>query len=112
MRRICAYIAMCHYELRAFSEARMATPVVSLHRLLLIVVSLLGLFGFSLASVQAEDREVRVEPKQAARRVALVIGNGAYVHVGHLVNPINDATAMAKLFNDAGFATVEAKTDL
>ena len=31
----------------------MATPVVSLHRLLLIVVSLLGLFGFSLASVQA-----------------------------------------------------------
>ena len=67
----------------------MATPVVSLHRLLLIVVSLLGLFGFSLASVQAEDREVRVEPRQAARRVALVIGNGAYVHVGHLVNPIN-----------------------
>jgi TPR repeat protein len=90
----------------------MATPVVSLHRLLLIVVSLLGLFGLSLASVQAEDREVGVEPKQAARRVALVIGNGAYVHVGHLVNPINDATAMAKLFNDAGFATVEAKTDL
>ena len=87
----------------------MAIAVVSPRRLLLNVLAFLALVVFSLASVRADDR---ADSAQAGRRVALVIGNAAYVHVGHLANPINDATAMAKLFTEAGFATVEAKTDL
>ena len=44
-----------------------------------------------------------------ARRVALVIGNSNYTH-GPLLNPVNDARAMAKVLQAAGF-TVILKTD-
>lgn len=38
-----------------------------------------------------------------ARRVALVIGNDAYVHADRLANAGNDATAMAQALQSAGF---------
>ena len=41
------------------------------------------------------------------RRVALVIGNGAYAHVKALPNPPNDAHAIAKNLRDLGFAVSE-----
>jgi tetratricopeptide (TPR) repeat protein len=41
------------------------------------------------------------------KRVALVIGNGAYVHVKALPNPPNDAHAIAKNLRDLGFAVSE-----
>jgi tetratricopeptide (TPR) repeat protein len=47
----------------------------------------------------------------SGRRVALVIGNGAYVHVKALPNPPNDAHAIAKSLRDIGF-TVSEGTDL
>jgi carboxyl-terminal processing protease len=48
----------------------------------------------------------------AEKRVALVIGNSAYRHVGPLTNPANDAPAMAALFRTAGFDVVEQRSDL
>jgi len=48
----------------------------------------------------------------AEKRVALLIGNGAYTRVTRLPNPANDANAMATLFRNAGFDIVEAKRDL
>ncbi len=42
----------------------------------------------------------------ADKRVALIIGNSAYRNVAQLPNPEKDATAIAKLFRDAGFETV------
>ena len=45
------------------------------------------------------------------RRVALVIGNGAYEHVPALENPRNDAEDMAAALRDVGFEVV-AGTDL
>ena len=45
------------------------------------------------------------------RRVALVIGNGAYEHVPALKNPRNDAEDMAAALRDVGFEVV-AGTDL
>jgi hypothetical protein len=41
------------------------------------------------------------------KRVALVIGNGAYAHVKALPNPPNDAHAIAKNLRDLGFAVAE-----
>ncbi|MBR0756989.1 caspase family protein [Bradyrhizobium jicamae] len=41
------------------------------------------------------------------RRVALVIGNGAYAHVKALPNPPNDARAIAKSLRDIGFTVAE-----
>ncbi len=42
----------------------------------------------------------------AEKRIALVVGNSGYKNVARLPNPERDATAMAKLFRDAGFDTV------
>ncbi|TPQ37368.1 peptidase C14, caspase catalytic subunit p20 [Bradyrhizobium guangdongense] len=48
-------------------------------------------------------------PDTASRgkRMALVIGNGAYTHVRALANPSNDARAVAKSLRDIGFAVTE-----
>jgi tetratricopeptide (TPR) repeat protein len=43
----------------------------------------------------------------AGRRVALVMGNGAYAHVRALPNPPNDARSVAKSLRDIGFAVSE-----
>src|SRR6266540_1299861 len=49
---------------------------------------------------------------RAQKRVALVIGNGAYENVAQLPNPIKDAAAIADMLNEAGFDWVEMKRDL
>ncbi len=51
-------------------------------------------------------------PAAAEKRVALVIGNSAYARTGQLVNPANDAKAVAALLRRAGFEAVEPKLDL
>src|SRR5688572_30557820 len=55
---------------------------------------------------------VAAAPAHAEKRVALVIGNGAYQNASKLPNPANDASAMAALFKKAGFDVVEARQDL
>ena len=40
---------------------------------------------------------------EAAKRVALVIGNGAYVHQAPLANPKNDILQMEKTLKDIGY---------
>ena len=49
---------------------------------------------------------------QADKRVALVIGNSAYRNVPPLPNPVNDAAAMALLFKNAGFDSVDLRRDV
>jgi uncharacterized caspase-like protein len=48
----------------------------------------------------------------AEKRVALVVGNSAYVSVARLPNPVTDATAVADLFRKAGFEAVQLRLDL
>ena len=48
-----------------------------------------------------------VTAASAGRRVALVIGNGAYAHVKALPNPPNDARSIAKSLRHIGFAVSE-----
>ena len=48
----------------------------------------------------------------AERRVALIIGNGAYTHASELPNPRNDARAMADALRDIGFTSVMVAEDL
>jgi tetratricopeptide (TPR) repeat protein len=54
---------------------------------------------------------VAAAPANTGRRVALVIGNGAYAHVRALPNPPNDARSVAKSLRDIGF-TVSEGVDL
>jgi Caspase domain len=42
-------------------------------------------------------------PPTLGRRIALVIGNGAYVHAPQLLNPTNDARVIAGYLRDMGF---------
>ena len=51
-------------------------------------------------------------PAWAEKRVALVIGNGAYTKVPQLLNPANDARAITALLRSAGFQIAEPKLDL
>jgi Caspase domain len=50
----------------------------------------------------------------AQRRVALVIGNGAYQYLPRLANPVNDAKLIAKTLQSVGFRLIggRAQTDL
>jgi hypothetical protein len=48
-----------------------------------------------------------VHAAPSEKRVALVIGNGAYPNVGELPNPPNDAKLMAKTLRTLGFDVVE-----
>ena len=56
----------------------------------------------------ALDRGATATPRAlaAGKRVALVIGNGAYRHAPPLPNPANDARDMAGLLEGLGFETV------
>lgn len=51
-------------------------------------------------------------PALAEKRVALVIGNGAYKAQGRLDNPPNDARLIGQSLAGAGFEVVETKMDL
>jgi Caspase domain len=57
--------------------------------------------GFFLAMMLATNAA------RAEKRVALVVGNSNYQTVPQLPNPSRDATAVAKMFRDAGFDTVD-----
>ncbi len=60
------------------------------HRLLALIVAYLLL----------------VLPVAAEKRVALVVGNSAYVHANALPNPANDAADMAKALAEVGFDVI------
>jgi len=65
------------------------------------------------AKLAAFDKADALPPRPASnspgdRRVALVIGNGAYTHVTALPNPPNDAHAVAKTLRDLGFEVTES----
>ena len=56
---------------------------------------------------QAGNTPSQPQATLGGRRVALVIGNGAYAHVKALPNPPNDARAIAKSLRDIGFVVSE-----
>jgi len=62
--------------------------------------------GAILAMVLASDAA------WAEKRVALVVGNSTYQTVPQLPNPSRDANAVAKMFRDAGFDTVEVQLNV
>jgi hypothetical protein len=48
----------------------------------------------------------------AERRVALIVGNSAYQTVPQLPNPSRDANAVARMFKDAGFDSVDIQLNV
>ena len=68
------------------------------------------------ARTAARDRLAALTPQapagNTARRVALIIGNGAYKNVHALDNPPRDAKLVAGALHDVGFQTVTLANDL
>src|SRR4029450_6197967 len=48
----------------------------------------------------------------ADKRVALIVGNSSYQTVPQLPNPSRDANAVAKMFRDAGFDSVDIQLNV
>jgi uncharacterized caspase-like protein len=48
----------------------------------------------------------------AEKRVALIVGNSTYQSVPQLPNPSRDASAVARMFGDAGFDSVDVQLDV
>jgi uncharacterized caspase-like protein len=70
---------------------------------------------------QPDDNEVIIAlrelnavspPQSRGRRVALVIGNGRYLHKPSLNNPLNDAQLLASTLRSIDFQSVTLKSDL
>jgi hypothetical protein len=79
---------------------------------LLMYAGLLGsLFGFSVTGSFAQTAPEGTSAsllRGPEQRVALVIGNAHYKNAPELANPDNDAEAMAKFLNKAGFEVTSA----
>jgi formylglycine-generating enzyme required for sulfatase activity len=74
----------------------------SVSRLLAAILTL-SLCPFITVSLgQAPSRDITIEAMRSEKRVALVIGNGAY-RSAPLRNPVNDARGMAQVLREAGF---------
>ena len=68
-------------------------------RLLILIVLIGGVI------LQA-DRGLQLKKMKEEQRVALVVGNNDYVHLGKLKNPINDARLMKKVLAKRGFEVI------
>src|SRR5215207_4859581 len=92
---------MAWRDQRTISEAGRGCAGMS-SKLIVLIAALCALLLVPLMAGEA----------RAQKRVALVIGNGAYQNVAQLPNPIKDATAIVDMFNEAGFDWVKLKQDL
>lgn len=62
---------------------------------------------FLIAAISAATFLISTVTAQADKRVAFVVGNGAYKNVAALPNPAIDASSMARLLRNVGFEVVE-----
>jgi hypothetical protein len=62
---------------------------------------------FLIAAISAAALLVNADAALADKRVAFVVGNGAYKNVAPLPNPAVDTKSMAKLLRNVGFDVVE-----
>jgi caspase domain-containing protein/putative peptidoglycan binding protein len=62
---------------------------------------------FLIAALSVATLLVSANAAKADKRVAFVVGNGAYKNVAALPNPAVDAKSMAKLLRNVGFDVVE-----
>jgi uncharacterized caspase-like protein len=62
---------------------------------------------FLIAAMSVAGLLVSANAAQADKRVAFVVGNGAYKNVAPLPNPAVDAKSMARVLRNVGFVVVE-----
>lgn len=65
-----------------------------------------------LSSPQSPAAPAAAATAATGRRIALLIGNGGYIHAPVLANPANDVKALASVLQAIGFQSITVKTDL
>lgn len=60
------------------------------------------------SALELASQTVRAQSPNGAKRLAFVIGNGAYSGIPPLQNALNDATATRSVLQEAGFEVVPA----
>ncbi|HUR65362.1 MAG TPA: caspase family protein, partial [Chitinophagaceae bacterium] len=60
-----------------------------------------------ILSLLLQDLFARDVPGNAEKRIALIIGNGEYIHGTKLKNPVNDANLMADSLKKIGFDIIK-----
>lgn len=69
------------------------------------LISLAALIGGAIVAMASEAA-------WAEKRVALIVGNSSYQTVPQLANPSRDANAVARMFREAGFDSVEVQINV
>ncbi len=77
----------------------------------LLFLTAISMCGHYAAFFQDTRQLTQEKPKVSDKRIALVIGNGAYTKAKELPNPANDASDMAKVLKEVGFEVLSG-TDL
>ncbi len=71
------------------------------------LVTLMALVCYSPLTFSQDGRQLVLEkPRTSDKRIALVIGNGAYTKANTLPNPVNDAADMAAALKSLGFDVI------
>jgi hypothetical protein len=73
---------------------------------ILLLAAAVSLFVSTSSFAQNTRQLTREDPGTDQKRIALVIGNGDYLKVPKLENPVNDATDMAKTLSEVGFEVI------
>jgi Caspase domain len=89
---------------RSLRPAVLAAAELQMIKRLVLTAAVIG--GAILSMVCTPDAA------WADKRVALIVGNSRYQTVPQLPNPARDANAVAQLFRDAGFDSVDLQVDV
>lgn len=89
---------------RSLRPAVLAAAELQMIKRLVLMAAVIG--GAILSMVCTPDAA------WADKRVALIVGNSRYQTVPQLPNPARDANAVAQLFRDAGFDSVDLQVDV
>jgi uncharacterized caspase-like protein len=80
-------------------------------RWLWVAALVAAVLSIVVASDAARAQTPAASLPSAARNVALVIGNANYAAAPKLVTPVNSANAVAQMFRDIGFSSVDVVLD-
>lgn len=78
-------------------------------RFLMLVMMLVASFAVTAQTTSATRGASVVRAESSEKRVALVVGNGRYAHLGKLENSVNDAADIARVLKKIGFEVIHVQ---
>jgi formylglycine-generating enzyme required for sulfatase activity len=92
------WVEFMRWKLSAYAAVSAYFDSICIGEAELRVLQFIAVVGLALACALA--------PARAEKRVALVVGNGAYLHADKLANPVNDARGVRDALKQIGFDVI------